>query len=96
MYYGLYSYISYFSAKHPKVIENADALEAAYNIRLGTQLAPIGPREDVIEEVEEIQAARGDEFPSEVRVVEDLEGGMFAGFSMTQEKPIEEKVDEKP
>ncbi|CCG84703.1 protein of unknown function [Taphrina deformans PYCC 5710] len=62
MYYGIYSYIKYFSQRHPKVIENHEALEAAYNIRCGVDLVPLADTvSEVIEQVEEVQQTRSDE-----------------------------------
>lgn len=83
MYYGMYDYIKYFSKRHPKVIENYEALEAVYNIRLGTNLVPIADTvSEIIEQVEEVQQAREDQ--AEISVLDrtpsaspgDLEKGM--------------------
>lgn len=42
VYYSMFHYAIYFMAKHPRVIESTQALEAAYNVRLGTALVPLG------------------------------------------------------
>lgn len=81
MYYGLLSYITYFSETHPKVVENNEALEAAYNIRLGTKLMPLAEsRKDLIEQVEQLKELEEDG-ENEVVVVsshlkDDLESGL--------------------
>lgn len=95
MYYGLYSYIKYFSKRHPKVIENHEALEAAYNIRCGVHLTPLADTvSEIIEQVEEVQQTRHDEAetaefvqlreegsftPSTNDSTEDLEKSPFGG-----------------
>lgn len=44
VYYSIFHYAFYFMAKHPRVIESTQALEAAYNVRLGTDLVPLDRR----------------------------------------------------
>lgn len=41
VYYSMFHYAFYFMKKHPRVIESTQALEAAYNVRLGTALVPL-------------------------------------------------------
>lgn len=41
VYWDLYCYASYFSVKHPRVIETRKVLEAAYQARLGPNLVPL-------------------------------------------------------
>lgn len=41
VYYGVFRYAKFFSVRHPRVIESRKALEAAYNVRLGTNLVPL-------------------------------------------------------
>ena len=41
VYRALYHYAWYFMKRHPRLIESKAALEAAYNVRLGTALVPL-------------------------------------------------------
>lgn len=41
VYHCVYDYARFFSKRHERVIENRQALEAVYNIRLGTRMTPL-------------------------------------------------------
>lgn len=105
MYYGMYSYVRYFSKRHPKVIENHAALEAVYNIRCGVELAPLADTvSEVIQAVEEVQEARRDEDAAakeeqqhdessgEVLHVSRVEPDLEAGLARDKEKSAVEVV----
>lgn len=84
MYYGLFHYVTYFSKKHHKVVENHEALEAAYRIRMGTRLEPVaGTLEKLIEEVEQVQEQQREEGEGDAPALlstescGDLEKGMI-------------------
>lgn len=65
VYYGLYSYARFFSVRHPRVIESRAALEAAYNVRLGTRLVPLDTH------IGEVGTHNPDEETGEIQVVKE-------------------------
>jgi hypothetical protein len=96
VYYGVYDYARYFSVRHPRVIENVEALKAAYQVRLGTSMVPLETQfGDVTREAEEEAIQERMEEVEKILDEREAEGRTMFNVNVFNENGFSEKVGEK-